>query len=439
MNGISYHFRRAARSARKWLWRQQAARAIVGNSSVSANTAMPKFRRYLSDQPGDTEAYLAAASDYVANKNEAEYAWLYCKPYERKPGNEAFYSEMYQVMNLLRAMNVPYGGRILEVGSGPGWVTEILVSLGYEVHGLEPSEDMIAIAQERVSSAIAHWRIQRPPHFAFFCQTLENCSLPGDEYDGIIFHAALHHIIDEEAGFAQCYRLLRPGGVLGISEAAWEPGNKALEALLDDEMERFGTLENPYTQEYLDYLLARHGFVDVERFHCINGFIPASRGHLSVEALADAPAQGTNNLRAVKQGKPKPTTRDHSAITLAEIQILEARILPELSRLHAMVKLKNRGETRWLHEGKTAGWVTVAVRTEPLGGAHYQELARTALPKDIDPGEEIILDLDLELPGNHGAVDWHVDLVNEEIFWFSTRGTRAPLLTLDRKPTEGGA
>lgn len=427
MNSLIPALRRIKRSGLRLKYRLLSS-APGGVSAKGNASGVPGFRRYLSDRPGDTEAYLAAASSYVANKNEEEYGWLYRKPYEAKAGNEAFYYEMFQVMNLLKAMDVPYGGRILEVGSGPGWVTEILVALGFEVHGLEPSADMIAIARERLASAMTHWRIKTPPHYDFFCETLENCTLPDGDYDGIFFHAALHHIIDEDAGLAQCHRLLRPGGVLGISEAAWEPGNRALEALLDEEMERFGTLENPYTQEYLDYLLAKHGFVDVERYHCINGFIPASKGSSSVESLADAPAANTNNLTAIKKGDSTLSSRDHEADTRAEVSILEAKIDEHQSQLSARVKLKNTGETLWLHKARTAGWVTVAVRTDPLGGDAFQELARTRLPRDINPGEEITLELILRLPVNYKDSTWYVDLVNEEIFWFSTRGTvAAPL------------
>jgi hypothetical protein len=61
-----------------------------------------------------------------------ELDWLYRKPFDPRPGNEQFFLQMYAVMNLLRAMEVPAGGRILEIGSGPGWVTELLMLLGYE-------------------------------------------------------------------------------------------------------------------------------------------------------------------------------------------------------------------------------------------------------------------------------------------------------------------
>jgi hypothetical protein len=228
---------------------------------------------------------------------------------------------------------------------------------------------------------------------------------------------------------AQCSRLLRPGGVLGVCEGAWQPGNVALEAALEEEMARFGTLENPYTQGYLDDLLHRHGFVDVQRYHSINGFVPAAKGSATVESLADLPASCMNNLTAVKPGAPWPTTRDHAARTAARIDVLGIEPLAGRDDVRVKVRLANTGDTAWLHKSPAAGWVTVAVRTNPLGAEDFRELPRRELPYTVAPGTEITLDLLLAVPEERRDAAWCIDLVNEGIFWFSTRGTKpAPLV-----------
>jgi SAM-dependent methyltransferase len=405
-------------------------RSSLARRKPSAGGNVPRFRRYLSDRSDTAEAYLRAASDYVANFQESELPWLYCKPYDRSPGNPAFFTELYQVMNLLKAMNLPFRGRVLEVGSGPGWVTEILVSLGYEVHGLEPSVDMIAIARERVAMAIRHYRLKDPPPYDFFCESLEDCTLPANRYDGIIFQAALHHIIDEDLGMGQCFRLLKPGGILGISEGAWQPGNRQLEAMLDKEMDRFGTLENPFTPEYLDYLLDKHGFVELMRFHGVNGWIPESMGKNSLESMADAPARAFNNVTAIKPGAERPTSRDHKALTRAEIAIKAVNLQSDKSSLVVTVRLKNTGETTWLSRAIGYGWVTVAVRSDPIGGPHFHELSRFNLPGPVDPGAELILDLCLSMPQIASRKSWYIDLVNENLFWFSSRDTKPARLDI---------
>src|SRR5262249_31327784 len=154
----------------------------------------------------------------------------------------------YNVLNLLEVMRVPRRGRILEVGSGAGWLTEILMGLGYEVYALEPSEDMSAVARERAAGFVRHHRYRNPPPVHYLCEALEECSLPDESLEGIVFHEALHHVVDEERGFAQCFRVLVPDGVLGVTgEGAWVPGDRRLEAACEAEMARYGTLENPYT------------------------------------------------------------------------------------------------------------------------------------------------------------------------------------------------
>jgi SAM-dependent methyltransferase len=386
----------------------------------------PARKRFLSDQPARTAAFLQAARDYVGKLEGHARDYLYQKPAATgAAGHPAFFNEMYQVLNLLRAMAVPPAGRVLEVGSGPGWVTEILVTLGYEVDGVEPCEEMIHIARERVDGRVRHHRLKNPPRAAFHCCTLEDCTLPDDHYDAVFFHAALHHVIDEETGLAQCYRMLRPGGVLGVSEAAWVPGNRALEAALEEEMARYGTLENPFTQEYLDYLLSKHGFVDVRRYHGVNGLFPAEMGHQTLASVAQAPAAIWNTLTARKPnltGHAGPTTADPAAATAAEIVVLE-QADDAAATVSLRVKLVNRGETAWLHAPFRAGCVMLSLCQGAPGTPGFREVCWQRLPHMVRPGEEVVLQFSCDMPADYRQAPWQLDLVNEQYFWFSARGT----------------
>src|SRR5262249_6161596 len=148
----------------------------------------------------------------------------------------------------------------------------------------------------------------------FHCTALEECALPESRFDAVLFHAALHHVIDEDKGLAQCFRMLKRGGILGVSEAAWLPGDRTQERALEAEMARYGTLENPFTRAYLDYLLGKHGFVEVRRFHGINGLYPEEMGHLTIAAGAQAHAATSNTLTARKPaGAPVSVQATRSA------------------------------------------------------------------------------------------------------------------------------
>ncbi len=417
----------ALERARRWASaaKQKLRRGAAGRR-VASPDRLPRHRRYLSDSPERMEAYLQAAREYVSRLSEADQAWLYRKPYDVSTGHPAFFDEMYGIMNLVRAMGITPKGRVVEVGSGPGWVTEILLALGYEVDAVEPSADMIAVARERVGHARQHYHLGDSPRVEFHAEPLETCSLPGDAYDAVIFHAALHHVVDEEKSLGQCFRLLRPGGVLGVSEGAWIPGDRYWEEKLDAAMRDYGALENPFTAEYLDYLLRRLGFEDIRRYYAINGLFPVDMGDCRIaKAAAYRPWDG-NNLTARKPAPYAATTLDPNARTEARIEVLESALdrLSGIARLK--VRLVNSGETAWLAEGRGMGWVSIALRRGELGSPEMVEgVSRHRLPRTVAPGEEIVMDLAFRLPAESFEGPWFLDLVNEEVFWFSTRGTRA--------------
>ena len=390
-------------------------------------------KRYLSRRGHNRDAALAAAQNYVGCLSNESAMWLWRKPFDPSPGNRNFFDEMYQVLGLIKAMKIQPRGSVLEIGSGSGWVTELLVALGFDVDGVEPSADMIKVAQERIDGFIALRKIANAPQVRFHCSTLEDLELPEESFDAIIFHEALHHIIDETKALLQCYRLLRPGGVIGIDEGAWVPGSsRELEEQLDREMDLYGTMENPFTVEYLNHLLGQTGFVKIARYYGVYHLVPAENGGKKVSEIADAPAERYNNLTAYKPSRGLDT-RDADARTLAVIAV-KASKLDTLSR-KAVVSavLSNVGETFWICQGKRSGYVTIALRQqEPGSPAFVEALERHRLPRELAPGESIEVELTFNLPEVYGPSPWVLDLVNEGLFWFSMRGTQAPAIATNQ-------
>jgi SAM-dependent methyltransferase len=413
----------------------------------------PVYRRFLSDQRARTSEFLQSAKEYVEKLPEASYAYLYEKPFDRLSGppsspaqlHAIFYQEIYQVLNLLRAMEIPFGGRVLEVGSGPGWVSEILLGLGYSVDGIDPSADMIRIANERVDGFLKHHRIDNPSHFAFHCCTLEDCALPHGSFDAIFFHASLHHVIDENEGLVQCLRLLKPGGVIGVSESCWQPGNVEMEAILNQEMEKFGTLESPFTIDYLDFLLSKHGFVDVERYHSVNGLFPLSMSKMPLQDIAQSPASASNILTARKPEVNHwrgPTIADENAETKtkAAIEVLSFEFTEVESKVSLKLRLRNCGETAWLNKPGCPGSVYLALYRGAIGAADFQEaIPRQSLPLRLLPNEEWIGEFAFRVPGPFVSGEWRLDLISEYLFWFSARGNPAVSLDLQGSQSRGAS
>ena len=395
------------------------------DSTSVLEAAAPAHKRFLANRPEEYGTYLRAARNYVAELGSDVAPWLFRKPYDNSPGNPSFYIHIYNVLNVLKVMEIPCGGAVLEVGSGPGWLTEILFCMGFDVFALEPSEDMIRIARERIAACADHHRIKNPPRVTFSCESLEECSLPDESVDAVLFHEALHHVVDEERGMAQCARVLRRNGVLGVTgEGSWAPGRHELEDHCRKEMKRYGTLENPYTAEYLDYLLHKHGFREVTRYHGINGFFPLHQENLTIKQAAQLPADGYNHLTARKPMSSDPTTNDSNTVAHASLTLLESRWDRDAGKVGVRLRLLNSGCVTWLHRSTTAGWVTVSLfRDGSADGSGFREATnRVPLPRSVLPGEELILDADFQLPGDaYGC--WHVGLVCEHRYWFHTKGT----------------
>lgn len=385
----------------------------------------PKNRRYLSNRPRRFEDCIQAAKDYVGRLEDGGLH-LYLKPIDPCPGNSEYFKEVYQVLNLLKAMDVRPRGRIVEVGSGPGWVTEILMGLGFEVEAIEPSEAMIRVAQDRITAFVQLHRIQHPPRVTFHCQSWEDCTLPDNSADAILFHEALHHVINEDKAMVECFRILRPGGVLGVSgDTNWRPGDRCQEEYWDEVMAHYGHLENPFTWEYLLYLLEKHGFHDIVRYHGVNGFFPVEQEHLTIKEVTQFGAELLNNVTARKPGGCVLSTANPMALTRGEVHLIDVGHDKIKRRADLRVKLVNRGETTWLHRDQTprAGYVTLALTQKGFGEPGRCEAAnRCHLPRSLAPGEELIMEARFHLPEGYQEQPWHIDLVNEHMFWFSDRG-----------------
>ena len=395
--------------------KEAADRASV--NETKGKLAAPPHRRFLTGRRQDYLRYIQAARDYVSKVGGAD-VWMFLKPYSRDSLLE-FSNLMYDVMNLLGVMRVPPKGRILEVGSGAGWLTEILAGLGYEIYALEPSAEMIDAVRQRLAGFIQHHRYRNPPPVHFLCEPLEECSLSDGSVEGVIFHEALHHVVDEERGFAQCSRVLAPGGVLGVTgESEWRPGKHNLEAACEEEMARYGTLENPYTFEYLKYLLSKHGFEEVTRYHGVNGFFPERLGGLSIAEAAQAPAHDRNHITALKPWG-RPTTANQCGATQGIIRVLDVKRDSATGVVRIQVELTNCGETLWLSEPRTAGWVVLSSARGTAGHDFLEAAARNRLPKPLPPGESLRMEAVYSPPAGGWTGDWRLDLVNEGVAWFN--------------------
>lgn len=387
--------------------------------------------RYVPDARAHFAALRAAAEDYPEAVEQSEgLGWMRRKPYDPSPGHPGYFNAMYAALNTIQAMHLPPHALVVEVGAGPGWLTQILVGLGYRVIAVEPSATMNRLAQERVAGFSAMTGVATEGA-RFLTATLEEADLSPylGEVDAVLFHEALHHMIDETTSMERIFGLLRPGGCIAVcGEGRWNPGDRALEAGLDAEMKRFGTLESPFTQPYLRHVLEAAGFTDVVFHHSVNGLFPESGGDRPIAAVANAPASSMNTVLGWRplpshlQGIPRLTS--DPAQTSAGVELLSSDWQGE--ELVARVRLRNTGQTYWpRHAPAMAGGVTLALVEEPSPGAPHREAGnRHPLARDLLPGEEIVVEWRFDARGlDHAAC--RLRLVAEQAFWFPG-GLRVP-------------
>jgi len=248
-------------------------------------------------------AFTAAAQDYVANLSQVQRRGLREKPLDWRAGHPCYFTDMYQLLNALRKMELSPQSRIVEVGAGAGWATEILASLLYRVDCVEPAASMIEVAKARVHSHLEHHGVPGlAANVTWQCATMEDCDLPEGEIDAVLFFESFHHVVDEAKALDKAWAALRPGGWLMIvGDANWIPGNAAQEAEWTAEMNAFGTLESPLTHDYMMWLLRDRGFSEVTRHHAVNTLVPTEAEYQPIRTVVDLDATYYNLVSARKR------------------------------------------------------------------------------------------------------------------------------------------
>jgi len=114
------------------------------------------------------------------------------------------------------------GGKLLEVGSGPGRLAVRLArqAPGITLTGVDISEAMVERAARRAAGAGLSERVR------FEVGDVGALPLPDQEFDGVVSTLSLHHWSDPASGLAEIHRVLKAGGEARIYDLAhwlWPP------------------------------------------------------------------------------------------------------------------------------------------------------------------------------------------------------------------------
>lgn len=368
-------------------------------------------RRFLEDQWGLYDRYINAAAEYPVKVGE----YIPAKPFGHATG---YLKYMYNALDIIQSMSLPPGSRILDVGAGPGCMTEILMSLNYVVDAVEPSDIYASQLKRRIESFSAHIKANQlgwDKNVSVYNCSIEEYECPAGIYDAIMFVDALHHVVDENKALEKCFKALKKGGMICIHEGAWQPGNTGLEDALKQEMEAHGTLENPFSVQYLDHILRKSGFYQINRYYGISRIFPFASSYKPSNFFDNYIREDDCNFVVARRPWDMECDKYGEDVTNGRLKVAAWSI--EGKSLVIDVDLQNTGNTVWYFDPLVqAGYlITVAV----FNKEDKTEIGRRVINQIVVPGEmlsmELVFDLEMSV---FSATDWCLDMINEGVSWF---------------------
>jgi SAM-dependent methyltransferase len=365
---------------------------------------------------------------YVEKIGASGEQWLRTKPFSVPPSYELGQC-LRTFSHMVERLGLGVRAQVLDVGCGPGWLSEYLARCGYWVTGVDISEDMIRVARERIAAVDEPIAESMNAVGEFHAMPVQE--MPWTErFDGAVLFDAMHHFHDELETLKVIQRTLVPGGRIFIHEGVRPPPGSEAERNLIAEMETYGTLESPFDPEYLEQVLEQAGFFDITRFAAIDELFDVSRPKEAVQLLEHQLRYP--DLNTVVARKPL-AGQDGGAAFSARI-VWKGASEWRAGELVLWLEVTNAGQAFWPSESifpYPEGTVMVgAYLGEP--GSRDVELPRTPLPHGIRPGETFPVAIVVPEPQLEGADRLTVDLVREGIAWFGELGSEPVVVPVHR-------
>jgi 2-polyprenyl-3-methyl-5-hydroxy-6-metoxy-1,4-benzoquinol methylase len=171
--------------------------------------------------------------------------YLLNKPFS-DPRCHEHLTDVAQIMSLLP----PAPAKVLDVGVGSGWTSELFARAGHEVTGIDISPDMIAIAKLRNCNA------------RFLVSDYEDRAISG-KFDAAVIYDALHHADDEQRVVKNIYDCLSDNAVRITAEPG-EGHSRSPDSL--QAVKNYGTTEKDMPFKYQRAMMMEAGFKTAEQY-----------------------------------------------------------------------------------------------------------------------------------------------------------------------------
>ncbi len=340
------------------------------------------------------------------------------------------------------------GSLVLDLGSGPCWVSDWLRKLKYRTCSMDICFDMLRFGLRRMG----------PGSWACVAD-MAAIPLSDNSVDAVVCHAALHHVPDWRSAIAEVYRVLRPGGVFVVQE----PGrghSKQSESIA--QMDQFGVLEQDMPPGLLvkacraagfSRAIVRpvaelsHGLIRVLPPYAFFRDAPRLFIHKNIRRLLVSIVERLLNLWApihlvvAMKGTPYVDS-SRPDVMVARFRSIDFRTeLNPACPTPIRVSVHNTGLTRWLAEAcddSGLGRVRLGVsRLDENRKIVDLDFLRLSLPHDVNPGETVELSGEVPPLAMTGRAVIRLDMVSEGVCWFSDKGSRPVYLDVQVREQAG--
>lgn len=167
-------------------------------------------------------------------------------------------SDPEALRRLVRFADLPPDSLVLDAGCGPGLVSLAFLEAGHRVYGVDLSAEMISRARARCSG---HSPRARFVQGSVFDAGIEAAA--GAAFDAAVSRYVLHHVTDPFGFIRRQADLLRPEGIMVLSDHTTDPDPDRAAAHQAVERLRDHTHTRNLTPGELVDLVVRAGFGDV--------------------------------------------------------------------------------------------------------------------------------------------------------------------------------
>jgi ubiquinone/menaquinone biosynthesis C-methylase UbiE len=341
---------------------------------------------------------------------------------------------LFAFSTAVTALDGAVGDLVLDFACGSGWISEWLNRLGFRTVAVDISPTLLSFVKKRLACD-TRIDLERFPVELVECDA-DRLPFKDETFDGIVCMNSLHHFADYQIILEEMFRVLKEGGRASFSEPgrchSQEPASKL-------EMQTTGVLERDVVLSEIHTMAKRAGFGEMtitplmpphtvnydysewQRF--LKGRWRVTRKYLKKVRNSIECSNAFFCLH--KAGNRKDSRRP--GILKAKMEKVEMPgKVSSSSPLTITVHVKNTGDTLWLSKPTVSGFVRLGIKLRGNFGEE-KEYWRASLPKDVAPGEAVVISTTLEAPPLKGRYRFKLDLVCEGRTWFEHVGNTPPL------------